>query len=374
MARREKGGKKMNEKNVQILIAVKNGNISMVEKLLEEGVSPDTEDENGNNLLKIAAYTGRSRIADILAKNGANCKINGFSEMIMAAITEDTAKIIFIARNKKEALKDTDTSGNTPLVFSILNWNYEAAGEIIDAMENVDSVNKFGNTPLILAAERGNTRVVRKLIARGAKVNALNKVSETALIYACSNGYADIVTELLHAGANPSIKNKYDDCAMIYAALSGNSLIIRRLASVGADVNVQGFWGKTPLMIAALKGHPEAVRELINLGADVEMKDRYGYTALMEAVGEVNVDVLKVYVDQWKKNGHNHTEHNLPIEAAKEGYIETVKELLEAGADTKNKDEGGLTAYDHARDDEMREALENKRNTKKDMGGIQSAH
>lgn len=363
----------MDEKNVQVLTAVRNGNISQVEKLLGEGVNPDTEDESGNNLLKIAAYTGRGRIAAILAAKGADAKINGFSEIIMAAITEDTAKINFIARNKKESLKETDTSGNTPLVFSILNWNYEAAGEIIDAMENIDPVNKFGNTPLIIAAERGNTRVVRKLIARGAKVNAVNKVSETALIYACSKGYADIVSELLHAGANPGIKNKYDDCAMIYAALSGNSLIIRKLASAGADVNVQGFWGKTPLMIASLKGHPEAVRELISLGADVEMKDRYGYTALMEAVGEANIDVMKAYTDKWERNGHNHTEYNLPVEAAKEGYVETVKELLEAGADVKDTDEGGMTAFDHARDDEMRKALGEKKDIKKGTGGIQDA-
>lgn len=355
----------MDEKSLRILTAVNNGNTDLAEKLLKEGVNPDIEDESGNNLLKIAAYTGRGRIAELLVKKGANAKINGFSEVILAAITEDTAKINFIARNKKELLKETDVSGNTPLVFAILNWNYEIAGEIIDNMENVDTVNKFGNTPLIIAAEKGNTRVVRKLISKGAKVNTVNKVSETALIYACAKGHADIVTELIHAGANTSIRNKYEDCAMIFAALSGNPLIIRKLASVGADVNVQGFWGKTPLMIASLKGFPDAVRELINLGADVEKKDRYGYTALMEAVGEANIDVVKAYTDKWEKDGSSHTEHNLPLEAVKDGYIETVKELLEAGADAGNKDDGGMTAFDHARNDEMKKALGDRRNTDK---------
>ena len=119
----------MDEKSSRILTAVNNGNTDLVEKLLKEGVNPDTEDESGNNLLKIAAYTGRGRIADLLVKKGASAGINAFSEVILAAITEDTAKINFIARNKKELLKETDASGNTPLVFSILNWNYEIAGD-----------------------------------------------------------------------------------------------------------------------------------------------------------------------------------------------------------------------------------------------------
>jgi ankyrin repeat protein len=103
------------------------------------------------------------------------------------------------------------------------------------------------------------------------------------------------------------------------------------------------------------------------------MKDRFGYTAILEAVGVANIDVMKAYTDIWDRNGHNLTEYNLPVEAAKEGYVETVKELLVAGADVKDTDEGGMTAFDHARDDEMRKALGEKKDIKKGTGGIQDA-
>jgi ankyrin repeat protein len=348
-----------------IVLAVRSGNCGELERLLNEGADPNTIDETGSCVLKIAAYTGRSRVAKMLTEKGAEPKFAGFKDMTMSVVLEDSERVAVYLQQDRSSVYETDYSGNTPVVFAILNWNFDMAAKLIEHMEDVDVKNKYGNTPLIIAVERGNLRIVQRLIKKGADVNVRNRCLDTALIYAAGRGYADIVSELIAAGAGVNVRNKYEDTPIIHAALSGNSTVIRKLVVAGADVNNRGFWGKTPLMIASLKGHSEAVRELISLGADIDTQDRFGYTALMEAVGEVNVDVIRSLIDKWEKSGHTHTQHSVPVDVVKEGYVETVKELLGAGADAKTPDKNGNTAFELARDEEMRRLLGDKRHEKR---------
>src|SRR5215218_5286932 len=94
------------------------------------------------------------------------------------------------------------------------------------------------------------------------------------------------------------------------------------LALGGSARNVTSPYDGTALIAAAHLGHDEVVRELIRAGAPLDHVNNLGWTALLEAV---------ILGD----GGPRHTQ--------------TVRALLEAGADARIADREGLTPLAHAR-------------------------
>lgn len=81
--------------------------------------------------------------------------------------------------------------------------------------------------------------------------------------------------------------------------------------------------GTTPLMLAAYKGREDIVKILLNERPDVDMQDGDGRTALMVAAERY---------DDKKPDVR---------------YLEIVKSLLAAGANTAIKNKSGKTIYDY---------------------------
>lgn len=103
---------------------------------------------------------------------------------------------------------------------------------------------------------------------------------------------------------------------------------------------------ESPLMLAALKGHVDLVNHLIAKDADV---NKTGWTPLHYAASGAKAPILLIllehsaYIDAESPNG------STPLMmAAMYGNAESVKVLLEAGADPTLKNQQGLTAADFA--------------------------
>jgi uncharacterized protein len=127
----------------------------------------------------------------------------------------------------------------------------------------------------------------------------------------------------LRAGANPNLldNQRYDPVTIV--SVRNDVPILRVLLSGGASAKlITSRYDGTALIAAAHLGHDRIIRELVNGGAPLDHVNNLGWTALMEAV---------VLGD----GGLRHTE--------------TVRVLLEAGADPRIPDRQGLTPLDHAR-------------------------
>ncbi|MFN2254630.1 MAG: ankyrin repeat domain-containing protein [Candidatus Promineifilaceae bacterium] len=205
------------------------------------------------------------------------------------------------------------------------------------------------------------------------------------LITAVASKEPDVVQSLLSAGANPNIfENDGDPLLKTAVARSGQQGIgiVRLLVESGADPNLQDRRGNTALHQAARIGNMEAVTLLIEHGADVNLPNNGGVTALDIAVDEETVAMLRDagattdsandtaalekelianiqagnaaaveellnggvdpdFVDQWGNNAP------LPL-AAKEGRLEIVQLLVEAGADVNNSTMNGRTPFGSA--------------------------
>lgn len=167
-----------------------------------------------------------------------------------------------------------------------------ASGDVgeITGKTNVDARDGYGRTPLHVAAYRRQHAAMRALVAAGAKPNALE------------NDRYDIVT---------------------IAAVANDVPTLRLALELGASAkNVTSRYDGTALIAAAHLGHAEVVRILIAAGAPLDHVNNLGWTALMESIVLGN-------------GGPRHTE--------------TLKALLEAGADPNITDRSGTTPLAHAR-------------------------
>lgn len=155
------------------------------------------------------------------------------------------------------------------------------------------------------------------------------------------------VQKLIARGVNPNWPNEKGVPALIVALQSNAPKSALYLAQLEAtQVNVTNAAGETPLMLAALSNQLEIAQVLIERGADVNFK---GWTPLHYAATNGHVAMIHLlldnsaYIDAEAPNG------NTPLMMATQfGTPQSVKVLLEEGADPTLRNKAGVSALDIA--------------------------
>ena len=167
------------------------------------------------------------------------------------------------------------------------------------------------------AAAKGSVDDIRRLAQGGANLNARDSNDRTPLHVAAFQGHGTAARALIAAGADPGLLDNQRYDAMTIAAVRDDVPMLRVLLAAGASAKlVTSVYDGTALIAAAHLGHDSIVRELIRGGAPLDHVNNLGWTALIEAV---------ILGD----GGARHTE--------------TVRALLEAGADPRIADRNGST-------------------------------
>ena len=145
---------KLRGRDKQFLEAARGGDVSMMEKLIGKGVDIQTQDEEKNTALHLAAWHGREEVVPLLLFKGAD----------------------------------------------------------------VHATNGGGKTALHRAADGGNERIVQLLLKEGADVNPVNLRGFTALNAAAKRGATAVVLLLLEKGADIKSKSSFRRIALTCAA------------------------------------------------------------------------------------------------------------------------------------------------------------
>jgi len=173
------------------------------------------------------------------------------------------------------------------------------------------------------AAARGDTAEIQRFAADRADLNARDGNGRTPLHVAAFMGHGDAVQVLLKAGADPALLDNQRYDAVTIVSVRDDVATLKVLLANGASARlITSVYDGTALIAAAHLGHDGVVRELIKAGAPLDHVNNLGWTALMEAV---------VLGD----GGRRHTE--------------TLRLLLEAGADRRIADRQNRTPLDHAK-------------------------
>src|SRR5215207_1720821 len=173
------------------------------------------------------------------------------------------------------------------------------------------------------AAAKGDVAEIEKLLKEGEKPNIQDAKSRTPLHVAAYMKQHAAAKALLAGGANPNALeiDRYD---IVTIAAVANDLEMLKIALEGgaSPRNVTSRYDGTALIAAAHIGHVEVVKMLIAAKAPLNHVNNLGWTALMESIVLGN-------------GGKNHTD--------------TLKALVDAGADINIPDRQGTTPLQHAR-------------------------
>jgi hypothetical protein len=169
----------------RMISAILRDDIDEVKTRLANGEGPNAKDKNygGNSPLHVAIENGNVEMVQILLNAGA--KVN--------------------ARNYEK---------QTPLMMLDEDATPELVNLLLRYRAKVTSVDKEGNTSLMHAAAYGNEEVLQALISAGSNVNATNKVGKTALMFAAENNEFENVKILLGSGANANARNRNRESAL----------------------------------------------------------------------------------------------------------------------------------------------------------------
>ena len=152
------------------------------------------------------------------------------------------------------------------------------------------------------------------------------------LYYAALAGLVELSRALLANGANVNACGGQYTYALQAACVVGYQSVIMLLLENGADINARSGYYATALHVACGRGHEGVVRLLLEHGADVHIKDRNHNTALQLAHKEKFEAVVRVIHEMKPSLRQDHLAYRLR-EAACDGQLENVKNLLEEGAD-----------------------------------------
>jgi ankyrin repeat protein len=282
-------------------------------------------------------------------------------------------------------------ASDSPVADAAMRGDRDAVRALLKQGADVSAAQGDGMTALHWAAQRGDSELAAMLIYGGANAGAVTRIGQyTPLHLAAGAGNPGVVDALLKAGASVTAKTTNTGATPLHmGAAAGNPEVVALLLDKGADINAkESEWGQTPLIFAAANNRIDAIKLLMKRGADANIATRSidiaAASALERAARDRTAKILEASVPKGQKPtasqlqaaiqaarelllsgklpppdpnappggrggggaNFNPEEINPPVaakggltalhHAARQGYVESVRALLDGGANANN--------------------------------------
>jgi ankyrin repeat protein len=358
----------------------------IIRLLVEHGA--DTNGEGDYHELGVIGWASawdyiqaNREIVDYLMAHGAQHNI--FSAVAMGEV-ETIRKLVAQSPADLEGRMDLVNKRRHPLHLAVVKKQPESLIALLDLGANMEALDEAGFTGLDQAALRGETAMAQMLLHRGAKVRlpsavALQRTRDihrllrddpaclnpgkrwgNLIVRASEHSSGNIVENLIRAGASVNVRDDPKtavDCTSGYtplhaAAFHGNVSAVSVLLKHGAIVSVrEEKYHGTPAGWASYAGHTEA-RDLILQGSvDLIEAVENGLTERILAILAEEPDRLNrpfsdyplypLYAEGW---------YTPLVFAVVQGRLESVRTLLDQGADVAVPTPDGRSLYELAKE------------------------
>lgn len=353
--------------------ACDHGDFGLVQKLIQEGVDVNVDDEFFGPGLAVAAYRGHLDVVKFLIHSGAvltNC--NGmYGGPAQAAVLGNRHEVLELVVSAGAdinmpvgTVNRTNYSGTdynlqhkpllgSPLQAATFMASHTAVEWLLEHGANVNYGGGHGGRcfecgpPLVIASSQGNVHLVDRLLEAGADVNqrtgkhyGFRGQVTTPLEVACEKGHIAVVERLIRAGAAIELEDDPDrgSPGLAWAVATDSLAIVTLLLENGANPNSLGTEYRenvTVLAQACMRGNAGVVSALIEAGADVHRTSRFaGYDEppFHTAASRCNVDVIRVLLKHGANVNDQTSEGFTALhKAARGGCAGCVQVLLEEG-------------------------------------------
>lgn len=178
-----------------------------------------------------------------------------------------------------------------------------------------------------------SVEVINHVLADGLlDSNAFDVYGRSSLMYALGSMDFEAADALIANGADVNAFS-YSP-ALVIAAVKGNIEAVKYLLDHGANINLIGTSGFTVLGAAARSSKPELVQFLLGLGCDINQRDQSdGSTPLILAALEAyNLETVKMLVENGADMSIKDDYENTAVHAATQSWeSENLEYLLENG-------------------------------------------
>lgn len=178
---------KDNEGQTPLMVAVKSGDISVINGLLAYGADPNIQDNDGWTAAMHAVRSNESKIFRLLGKYQADFNLVNHDELTalaMAVIDNKANAAVAMLDNHANPDFAMGLAKYNALMLAVTKNNQQMAQTLLQYKADPNAKNTFGVTALMAAAQANLDMMVSLLVKAGANVNAKNAEGKTALALA----------------------------------------------------------------------------------------------------------------------------------------------------------------------------------------------
>ncbi|GIY84611.1 ankyrin-1 [Caerostris extrusa] len=268
----------------KLFIALENDNMQQVEECIRAGADIFGRDLRNVSCLHFSAKAPNTNAIEFALEQGLsiNSKDNDGQTALHVASKFNRLKTVkYLVEVKHFLINGRDVNGK---------GREDVVKVLLDHEANVSACDD-GVFPLHFFCSWGHIKVLKLLLDKNADVNIQTNLGLTPLHYAAQNGHHDLAIMLL------------DHKALIDRALFGDLPFVEYcIQKHDNDINAKNNEGETSLHLASRGNFQHVVSFLIDKGAEIDAKDNNGHTALYFTCINNYKDVVHILINKQTKD------------------------------------------------------------------------